>query len=171
MVSTRQLADYSELSLDQEENSASTGNSGPITFSVGNLDPLNQILNVNFQTPQINIDPAAFVLANTTTGAPDGGLVPSPEGYKAGEINFSATNESYNVGGLGLLGGDLSILAREADIYIGSSAVIRGNDVTLGSQGGDVNLVTAVGNALPSTGSTVGNDAVASSAEGRWQAR
>ena len=147
VVSTRQLASYSSLTPGQEQNNPSTGNAGAITLSVGNLDPLNQILNINFQTPQINLNTAALVLANTTTTDAGGHLVASPDGYSAGEVNFSATNESWNMGGLGLLGGDLSLLAREADIYVDQNAVIRGNDVTLSGQGGDVSAIETGGTA------------------------
>ncbi len=129
VVSTRELMNYSSLSSSQEQNNASTGNSGAITFGVGNLDPLNQIFNTALQTPQINIDQSALVLANTTVG------------YQAGEINFSATNVSWNLSGLGALGGSLSLLAREADIYVDNDAVISGNDVSLTSQGGDESII------------------------------
>ena len=129
VVSTRELENYSSLSSSQEQNNASTGNSGAITFGVGNLDPLNQIFNPALQTPQINIDQGALVLANTTVG------------YSSGDINFSATNESWNLSGLGALGGSLSLLAREADIYVDNNAVISGNDVSLGSQGGDESII------------------------------
>ena len=162
VLSTRELASYSGLTPSEEQNSPSTGNSGAITLGVGNVDPVNSILNIDFQTPQINIDSGALVLANTTTGA-IGQLNPSQQGYAAGPINFTATNLSYNEGGVGLLGDDLSLLAREADIYVGTSAVLRGNAVSLGSQGGDVNLIAAIGNAaaeaLPTSYSGVGSEA------------
>ena len=113
---------------------------GAITLGVSNLDPLNQTLNINFQTPQINIDSGALILANTTT-TQGGVLVPDSHGHHAGEVNVSATNFSWTVGGVGLLGDSLSLLAREADVYVGSSAAIRGDDVGLTAQGGDINVV------------------------------
>jgi hypothetical protein len=141
VVSTRQLSSYASLTSSQEQNNPSTGKSGAITLSVGNVDPLNQYFNTAFQTPQINIDQGALVLANTTVTNSSGQLVPDPNGYSAGEINFSATNKSWNLSGLGALGGSLSLLAREADIYVDNNAVIRGNDVSLGSQGGDESII------------------------------
>ena len=140
VLSTRQLADYALLTPGQEQNNPSTGNSGAITLGVGNLDPLNQILNIKFQTPQINIDSGALILANTTT-TQGGVLVPDSHGHQAGEIHVSATNFSWTVGGVGLLADSLSLLAREADVYVGSSAAIRGDDVGLTAQGGDINVV------------------------------
>jgi trimeric autotransporter adhesin len=133
IVSTRQLASGGNPLTD-----VSTGNSGNITFSVENSDQYNPILNIRFQTPTITIGSNAQILANTTI-TQGGSLVPSPNGYQGGEITITATNTSYNVSVAPAT--DLSLLDREADLYVDSSAVIRGNDVTLTATGGDVSII------------------------------
>ncbi|HEV3078683.1 MAG TPA: hypothetical protein VGY66_02850, partial [Gemmataceae bacterium] len=129
VVSTRHISD-ADFGNGKYDTGKSVGSSGTIDFEVANTDVLNPFLYVNFTDPHIKLGANASLLANGT------------DGHTSGDVTLDVTNINYSL--ISQLFPELSLMARNAKITLDTGAQIKGNNVTLNANAGDLDPLTGL---------------------------
>ncbi len=118
----------------------SVGNSGSITLTSENPDPLNPIFNVNFVGPHVTLGPGVDLLADANN---QNGTT-----YSDGNVTLSAQNLSYSINGVGC--NVLAAVSRNASLTISNGDLLQGNEVSATVNAGDITITQLVAEADPS---------------------
>ncbi len=139
----------------------SVGESGDLTMTVVNPNPLIPIVNINSAFPQITVDAGSQLLAQ------------ADHGFKEGAIGLKATNLNYTLDGLTFP--TLSAAVRSAAVTFqdGSSSVytlVQGGEVEIQAVSGDMSLNDYLAQQAKSSGSgaSSGGSGDVSDSSGSW---